>query len=65
VVVNAPVSGDLTVAGGDVRLGSEAAIGGRSWITGRRVRIEGVVERELRIAGETVISPARFASRSR
>ena len=55
VVVNAPVSGDLTLAGGDVHLGPQASIGGRSWITGRRVRIEGVIDRELRIAGETVI----------
>ena len=55
VVVNAPVSGDLTIAGGDVRLGSLARIGGRSWVTGRQVRIEGVVDRELRIAGETVM----------
>jgi len=54
VVLNAPVNGDLTVAGGDVQLGPQASIGGRSWITGRRVRIEGVIDRELRIAGETV-----------
>jgi len=55
VVVNAPVSGDLTVAGGDVQLGPQASISGRSWITGRRIRIEGVIDREIRIAGETVI----------
>jgi hypothetical protein len=39
VEVNAPVSGDLTVAGGDVRIGPDTQVNGRSWITGRTVRI--------------------------
>jgi hypothetical protein len=52
--VNAPVNGDLTVAGGDVRVGSDAHVTGRSWITGGTVRIEGTLERELHVAGANV-----------
>ena len=54
VAVNAPVNGDLTVAGGDVTLGAATRINGRSWITGGHVRIDGVFDREVRIAGGTV-----------
>jgi cytoskeletal protein CcmA (bactofilin family) len=54
VLVNAPVTGDLTVAGGDVRVGRDAHVSGRSWITGGTVRIEGILERELHIAGASV-----------
>jgi len=52
--VNAPVTGDLTAAGGDVTLGPQTHVGGRSWITGRTVRIAGILERELQVAGATV-----------
>jgi len=52
--VNAPVAGDLTVAGGDVIIGSQARVSGRSWVTGRTVRIDGVFDRELRVAAATV-----------
>lgn len=54
VRVNAPIAGDLTVAGGDVTLGPETRVSGRSWVTGRTVRIDGVIERELQVAGATV-----------
>jgi len=54
VMVNAPVTGDLTAAGGDVTLGPQTHVGGRSWITGRTVRIAGILERELQVAGATV-----------
>lgn len=54
VIVNAPVKGDLTVAGGDVTVGEAATISGRSWITGRIVRIQGTAEREMRVAGADV-----------
>jgi cytoskeletal protein CcmA (bactofilin family) len=54
VAVNAPVTGDLTVAGGDVTIGSQTRVSGRSWLTGRNVRVDGVFERELQIAGATV-----------
>lgn len=54
VVVNAPVAGDLTVAGGDVTVGADARVDGRGWITGRTVRINGVMNRNLEIAGATV-----------
>lgn len=54
VVVNGPVAGDVTLAGGDVTLGSNARVGGRSWITGRSVRINGILDRELEVAGATV-----------
>jgi hypothetical protein len=54
VTIKAPVRGDLTVAGGDVSVGSNAKVGGRSWVTGNVVRLDGVFERELRIAGATV-----------
>lgn len=54
VDVNAPVGGDLTVAGGDVTIGPQTHVSGRSWLTGRTVRIEGVFERDLQVAGATV-----------
>jgi hypothetical protein len=37
-----------------VTIGSHTQVSGRSWLTGQTVRIEGVFERELRIAGATV-----------
>jgi hypothetical protein len=52
--VNAPVAGDLTIGGGDVTIGSLARVSGRSWLTGRTVRVEGVFERDLSVAGATV-----------
>jgi cytoskeletal protein CcmA (bactofilin family) len=54
VVINAPVAGDLTIAGGDVTIGSQSRVSGRSWLTGRTVRVEGVFARDLRVAGATV-----------
>jgi hypothetical protein len=54
VTVRAPVSGDLTVAGGDVTVGSESHVAGRSWVTGRTVRIDGVYDRDVHVAGATV-----------
>lgn len=54
VDVNAPIAGDLTVAGGDVTLGPDTHVGGRGWITGRTVRINGVFDRNLDVAGATV-----------
>lgn len=54
VLVNAPVGGDLTVAGGDVTIGGQTHVTGRSWITGRTIRIEGILDRELRVAGAHV-----------
>jgi hypothetical protein len=53
--LNAPVNGDVTIAGGDITLGPDTHVNGRSWITGRAVRIDGVVDRELRVAGATVV----------
>ena len=54
VQVNAPVDGDLTLAGGDVTVGPQAHVAGRAWLTGSTVRIDGVFNRELQIAGGTV-----------
>jgi len=54
IAIAAPVAGDLTVAGGDVTVGTEAHVGGRSWVTGNTVRVAGTFERELQIAGATV-----------
>jgi hypothetical protein len=54
VSINASVKGDLTVAGGDVKLGTNAEVSGRSWLTGNAVRVDGICDRELRVAGATV-----------
>jgi hypothetical protein len=54
VTVNAAVAGDLTVAGGDVAIGPQTRVGGRSWITGSSVRIDGIIERDVQVAGATV-----------
>jgi cytoskeletal protein CcmA (bactofilin family) len=55
VEVTAPVDGDLTVAAGDLTIGREARIGGRTWLTGRTVHADGVFAREVRIAAEHVL----------
>ena len=52
--MNAPVTGDLTAAGGDITLGPQTHVSGRTWLTGNTVRIEGVLERDLYVAGATV-----------
>jgi hypothetical protein len=44
----------VTLAGGDVTVGQDARVGGRSWITGNSVRVAGSFDRELQIAGATV-----------
>jgi hypothetical protein len=54
LLVDARVAGDLTVAGRDVTLGTSSRVLGNSWMTGQRVRVNGVVERELRIAAANV-----------
>ena len=54
VLLKAPIAGDLTVAGGDVSVGPQVTVGGRAWLTGGTVRMEGVFARELRVAGGTV-----------
>jgi cytoskeletal protein CcmA (bactofilin family) len=54
VIVDAPVAGDLTAAGGDVTIGPLTRVGGRSWLTGRNVRVAGHFDRDLQIAGATV-----------
>jgi hypothetical protein len=55
VVVNAPIDGDLTLAGGDVTLAAATRVGGRVWLSGGTVRTHGVLNRDLHIAGATVI----------
>jgi hypothetical protein len=54
VLVNAPVRGDLTAAGGELTVGEQARVVGRAWLSGARVRAQGIFERELRIAGDQV-----------
>jgi len=54
VMVNAPVTGDLTIGGGEVTVGSHARVSGRAWLTGSTVRVDGLFEREVQIAGATV-----------
>lgn len=55
IVVNAPVMGDVTMAGGTITLGPQSIIGGRSWITGNTVRIDGVLDRDVSVAAANVI----------
>jgi hypothetical protein len=52
--ITAPVEGDLTAAGGDVTVAAGSRIGGRTWLSGGTVRVDGTFEREVRIAGNTV-----------
>lgn len=53
--IDAPVAGDLTVAGGDVTTGTRAHVSGRAWLTGDVVRVNGTFDRELQIAGRSVV----------
>jgi hypothetical protein len=55
VDVTAPVGGDLTAAAADLTIERDARIGGRAWLTGRTVRLDGVFERNVRIAAERVV----------
>lgn len=55
VDITAPVHGDLTVAAGELTVGPQARVGGRAWLTGRTIRVDGVFDREIRIAGERVV----------
>lgn len=55
IYLNAPVEGDVTIAGGSITLGPQSTVGGRSWITGNTVRLEGVLEREVSIAAANVL----------
>jgi cytoskeletal protein CcmA (bactofilin family) len=55
VFVNAPVEGDLTLAGGDVTIGADTHVAGRAWLSGGTVRTSGVFDRDLHIAGGTVV----------
>ncbi len=54
VSVTAPVAGDVTVAGGEVTFGPAARVGGRGWITGGHIRLDGTFDRALQVAGGTV-----------
>lgn len=54
VRIDAHVAGDTTLAGGDVELGPNTHLMGRTWLTGDRVRVDGVVERDLHIAARVV-----------
>jgi cytoskeletal protein CcmA (bactofilin family) len=54
VAVNAPIDGDLTAAGGDVTIGPQTHVRGRAFLTGRMVRVEGILDRDLQVAGATV-----------
>ncbi len=54
VLLKAPVAGDLTIAGGDVTVGPDVKVGGRAWLTGGTVRMDGVFAREVRVAVGTV-----------
>jgi hypothetical protein len=54
VHVDAPVTGDLTIAGRDVVIGSRTSVSGRSRLIGGTVRLDGVFEREVRVAEATV-----------
>lgn len=63
--VNAPVRGDVTVAGGTVTFGPQATVGGRAWLTGETVRIDGVIDREVSIAAAHVIVAGEFRKPAR
>ncbi len=54
VQIAGPVSGDLTAAGAEVTVGPATHVNGRAWLTGGTLDVNGVFERELRIAGGTV-----------
>jgi hypothetical protein len=54
LLVDSRVAGDLTIAGRDVTLGAASHVLGNSWVTGQRVRVNGVTERELRVAAQSV-----------
>jgi cytoskeletal protein CcmA (bactofilin family) len=54
VTVSAAVGDDAIVAGGRVHLASTGTVGGRAWLAGREVVIDGRIAGELRAAGGTL-----------
>jgi hypothetical protein len=50
----APIAGDLTAAGADVSIEPATQVSGRTWLTGATLNVNGVFEREVRLAGGTV-----------
>ena len=54
VAVDAPVDKDLRVAGGDVEVGPDAAVGGNALVAGGDVTVKGPVRGYLRVAGGEV-----------
>jgi cytoskeletal protein CcmA (bactofilin family) len=45
----------VTSAAGDLTVASGASIGGRAWMSGRTIRLEGTLEQEAHIAGDHVL----------
>lgn len=54
VDVTADTGGDAIVAGGQVRLGAGTQVGGRAWLAGGEVSVDGAVGGDLRATGGTV-----------
>ena len=54
VQITSPVDGDLTAAGGEVIVAAGTRIGGRTWLSGGTVRMDGILEREVHVAANTV-----------
>jgi hypothetical protein len=54
VAVRANVGGDVTAVGGAVSIAPEARIGGRAWLAGGEVDVQGRVARSVRAAGRVV-----------
>jgi hypothetical protein len=47
VLLEATVDGGLTTAGGEVTLGKAGRITGSGWLTGRSLRVNGPIERQM------------------
>jgi hypothetical protein len=68
VEITATIGGDLTAAAGDLTIAGGTSVTGRSWLTGRTVRIDGTLNREVRVAAERVViggevrEPARIVA---
>ena len=54
ITVDSSVDGDMTLAGGEITVGPATHVRGRAWMTGNTVRTNGIFEREVQIAAQTV-----------
>jgi len=55
VAIQSSVRGDLTAAAGDLSVAPGVEVSGRAWLSGGTVRLDGIFDRDVRIAADRVV----------